>query len=96
MNKSKNKIEIELYDNAKQVHKYELLDIVNYKDKEYAVMLQEYSLDGKVEIFQFKHSKDKSATLYELETDIYIASQVYEMFKENFQKYNRQYIKFED
>ena len=96
MNKSKNKVIIELYDNAKQVHKYELLDIVNYNDKEYAVMLQEYSFDGKVEIFQLKHSKDKSATLYKPESNNYITSQVYEIFKEKFQKYYGQRLKFED
>ena len=32
MNKSNDKIIIELYDSTKRVHKYELLDIVNYND----------------------------------------------------------------
>ncbi len=96
MDKLSNKIIIELYDNGKQVHKYELLDIVNYNDKEYAIMLQEYSLDGEVEIFQLKHSKNKSATLYKPEPDNYIASQVYEIFKEKFQRYYSERIKFKD
>lgn len=96
MNKSNSKIIIELYDKEKQVHKYELLDIINYNDKEYAVMLQEYSLDREVEIFQLKHSKDKSATLYKPEPNNYIASQVYEMFKEKFQKYYNKRIEFTD
>ena len=96
MNNSNDKVIIELYDNERQVHKYELLDIVNYDDKEYAVMLQEYSLDGEVEIFCFFHSKDKSATLYKPEPDNYIASQVYEMFKEKFQKYYSDRIKFKE
>ena len=96
MNKSNSKIIIELYDKEKQVHKYELLDIINYNDKEYAVMLQEYSLDREVEIFQLKNSKDKSATLYKPEPNNYIASQVYEMFKEKFQKYYNKRIEFTD
>ena len=62
MYNSKDKIIIELYDEAKQIHKYELLDIVVYNEKEYAIMMPEYSLDKKVEIFKLKHSKDKSAT----------------------------------
>lgn len=96
MDNSNDKIIIELYDEKKQIHKYELLDIVLYDEKEYAVMIQEYSLDGEVEIFKLKHSKDKSATLYHIETDNYIAFQVYEIFKEKFQKYYTNRIKFED
>ena len=46
MDKTNDKIIIELYDQAKQIHKYELLDIVKYDENEYAVMLPEYSLDG--------------------------------------------------
>ena len=52
MDKANDKIIIELYDQAKQIHKYELLDIVIYEEQEYAVMLPEYSLDGEVEIFK--------------------------------------------
>ena len=96
MDNSNDKIIIELYDEKKQLHKYELLDIVIYDEKEYAVMLQEYSLDGEVEIFKLKHSNDKSATLYKVETDNYIAFQVYEMFKEKYQKHYSERIKFED
>lgn len=96
MDNSNDKIIIELYDEKKQIHKYELLDIVLYDEKEYAVMIQEYSLDGEVEIFKLKHSKDKSATLYKAETDNYIAFQVYETFKEKYQKQYSNRIKFED
>ena len=96
MDKSNDKIIIELYDDSKQGYKYELLDIVNYNDKEYAVMIKEYSFDGEVEIFQLKHSKDKSATLYKTEPDNYIASQVYEMFKEKLRANYSQRIKFKD
>ena len=96
MDKSNDKIIIELYDDQKQVHKYQLLDIVNYDDKEYAVMLKEYSIDSEVEIFRMKHSKDKSATLYKAETNNYILMQVYEIFKEKYQKYYSDRIKFED
>ena len=96
MENSNDKIIIELYDEAKQIHKYELLDIVLYDEKEYAVMLQEDSLDGEVEIFKLKHSKDKSATLYKAETNNYTAFQVYEMFKEKYQKRYSDRIKFED
>ena len=96
MDNSNDKIIIELYDEKKQLHKYELLDIVIYDEKEYAVMLQEYSLDGEVEIFKLKHSKDKSATLYKPEPDNYIAFQVYEIFKEKYQKQYSDRIKFED
>lgn len=96
MDKSNDKIIIELYDQAKQIHKYELLDIVIYDEKEYAVMLPEYSFDGEVEIFKLKHSSDKSATLYKPETNDYINMQVYEIFKEKMQKYHSDKIKFED
>lgn len=96
MNETNDKIIIELYDQAKQIHKYELLDVVIYDEKEYAIMLPEYSLDGKVEIFKLKHSNDKSATLYKPESNDYINMQVYEIFKEKFQKYYSDRIKFKD
>ena len=96
MDKTNDKIVIELYDESKQIHKYELLDIVIYDEKEYAVMLPEYSFDGQVEIFKLKHSSDKSATLYKPELNDYINMQVYEIFKEKFQKYHSDRIKFED
>ena len=96
MNKTNDKIIIELYDQAKQIHRYELLDIVKYDENEYAVMLPEYSLDGEVEIFQLKHSSDKSATLYKPATNDYINMQVYEIFKEKFQKNHNGRIKFKD
>jgi hypothetical protein len=86
MNETNDKIIIELYDQAKQIHKYELLDIILYDEDEYAVMLPEYSFDGEVEIFKLKHSSDKSATLYKPETNNYINMQVYEIFKEKFTK----------
>ncbi len=94
MDKTNDKIIIELYDQAKQKHKYELLDIIIYDEKEYAVMLPEYSLDGEVEIFKLKHFNDKSATLYKPESNDYINMQVYELFKEKFQKYYSNRIKF--
>lgn len=96
MSKADDKIIIELYDAAKQIHKYEILDIVVYDEKEYAIMLPEYSFDGEVEIFKLKHSSDKSATLYKPETNDYICMQIYETFKEKFQKYHNGRIKFED
>lgn len=96
MNKTNDKIIIELYDQTRQVHKYELLDIVNYDENEYAVMLSEYSLDGEVEIFKLKHSNDKSATLYKPEQNDYINMQVYEIFKEKFQKNHNGRIEFKD
>ena len=34
MDKANDKIIIELYDQAKQIHKYELLDIVIYEEQE--------------------------------------------------------------
>ena len=96
MDKSNDKIIIELYEEARQIHKYELLDIVIYDEKEYAVMLPEYSFDGEVEIFKIKHSSDKSATLYKPEFDDYINMQVYEIFKENYQRYDSGRIKFDE
>lgn len=96
MDKPSDKIIIELYDQAKQMHKYELLDIVIYDEKEYAVMLPEYSLDGEVEIFKLKHSSDKSATLYKQEPNDYINMQVYEIFKEKIQRYHNDHIKFKE
>lgn len=96
MDKINDKIIIELYDESKQIHRYELLDIVVYDEKEYAVMLPEYSLDGEVEIFKLKHSGDKSATLYKSESNDYINMQVYEIFKEKFQKYHSDRIKFKE
>lgn len=96
MDKANDKIIIELYDQAKQIHKYELLDIVIYEEQEYAIMLPEYSLDGEVEIFKLKHSGDKSATLYKPELNDYINMQVYEIFKEKFQKNHNGRIEFKD
>ena len=96
MDKANDKIIIELYDQAKQIHKYELLDIVIYEEQEYAVMLPEYSLDGEVEIFKLKHSGDKSATLYKPEPNDYINMQVYEIFKEKFKKNHNGRIEFKD
>ncbi len=96
MNKTNDKIIIELYDETKQVHKYELLDIVVYDEKEYAVMIPQYSIDGEVEIFKLKHSKDKSATLYKPEPNNYVNMQVYEIFKEKYQKYYSDRIRFKD
>ena len=90
------KIILELFDNNKMSIKYELLDIVNYEDKEYAVMLKQYSPDGEVEIFRLKHTEDMSATLYKPEKNDYIIMQVYELFKEKNQKYYSDRIKFED
>lgn len=96
MEKTNDKIIIELYDEAKKIHKYELLDIVIYDENEYAVMLPEYSFEGEVEIFRLKHSRDKSATLYKPESNDYINMQVYEIFKEKFEKYHSDRIKFVD
>ena len=96
MENSNDKIIIELFDNNKQSKKYELLDIEFFDDVEYAVMIQEYSIDKEVEIFRLKHTEDKSATLYKPETNNYIIMQVYEMFKEKYQKYYSNRIKFED
>lgn len=96
MDKANDKIIIELYDQAKQIHKYELLDIVKYNENEYAVMLPEYALDEEVEIFKLKHSNDKSATLYKPEPNDYINMQVYEIFKEKFQKNYNGRIEFKD
>lgn len=96
MDETNDKIIIELYDQAKQIHKYELLDIVQYDENEYAVMLPEYSLDGEVEIFKLKHSSDKSTTLYKPEPNDYINMQVYEIFKEKFLKEHSGRIEFKD
>ena len=91
-----NKVVLELFDDNKNMIKYELLDIVNFEDIEYAVMMQEYSVDGEVEIFQLKHTKDKSATLYKPVKNDYIIMQVYETFKEKFQTKYKGRIKFAD
>lgn len=91
-----NKVVLELFDDNKNMIKYELLDIVNFEDIEYAVMMQEYSADGEVEIFQLKHTKDKSATLYKPVKNDYIIMQVYETFKEKFQTKYKGQIKFAD
>ena len=96
MANNNDEIILELYDNNKNMIKYELLDIVNYEDKEYAVMLRQYSIDGEVEIFKIKHTEDESATLYKPEKNDYIIMQVYEMFKEKYQKYYSGRITFED
>ncbi len=87
---------LELFDDNKQPHKYELLDIVKYKDSEYVVLMPKNALfDNEVEIFETKHSKDKSATMYKPVQDNYINYIVFEMFKD---KYENEYpgrIKFE-
>lgn len=96
MNKSNDKVIIEIYDDLKRIHRYELLDIVYYSGKEYVVMMEENSFDREVTIFHVIHSQDKSATFYKPEEDNYIASQVYLMFKEKFEKYYDNRICFED
>lgn len=97
MDMSNDKIIIEMYDEQKRIHRYELLDIIVYDKKEYAVMFPEHSLfDEMVEIFELKHSDDRSATFYEPVQNDYINMQVYEMFKENYKKYYGDRIKFED
>lgn len=96
MYKTNDKIIIELYDEARNVHKYELLDIVVYDEIEYAVMLKEHSFDGEVEIFRLKHSSDKSATLYKPEKNDYINMQVYEIFKDRCLKNSNGRIEFKD
>lgn len=97
MDKSNDKIIIELYDNEKKPHGYELLDIVIFDEKEYAVMMPEQSLfDELVEIFELKHSSDKSATFYEYSSNDYVNMQVYEIFKERYKKYHNGRIDFKD
>ena len=96
MSEEKNKIILELFDEQRNACNYELLDIVNYDNSEYAVMMKQYSTDGEVEIFSLKHTEDKSATLYKPEKNDYIIMQVYEMFKEKYQTYYSDRIKFED
>lgn len=91
-----NRIIIEMYDEHKRVHNYELLDIEVYEGNEYAVMLEDNSFEKQVEIFKLKHSDDKSATRYFPETDKYIAYQVFQMFREKFEKYHSDSFKFED
>ncbi len=91
-----NEIIIELFDDNKQPHKYELLDIVNYKGSEYVVLLPEDVLfNNEVEIFKTKHSSDKSATLYEPVKDNYINHMIYEIFKNKFENVYPGRIKFE-
>lgn len=97
MDKSNDNIIIEMYDEERRVHRYELLDIVIYDEKEYAVMMPEHSLfDNLVEIFELRHSEDKSATFYEPVQNDYINMQVYEIFKDNYEKNYPGRIKFED
>lgn len=91
-----NKTIIKLYDDAKRIHNYELLDIVIYDGKEYAVMMPENSWEKEVEIFQLEHSEDKSATFYTPAPNDYINMQVYKIFKENYTTNYPGSIKFED
>lgn len=96
MENKENDIFIELYDESKHQTKYKLLDIVLYENSEYAVMIQEKSTDDLVEIFKMKHSEDKTKTIYKPESNNYIIMQVYETFKEKYQKYYSNRIKFND
>ncbi len=91
-----NSIILELFDDNRNAIKYELLDIVHFEEIEYAVMMKQHSIDGEVEIFQLKHTKDNSATLYKPVKNDYIIMQVYETFKEKFQTNYKGHIKFED
>ena len=96
MNNQDDSIILELFDEAKQSHKYELLDIVNYKGKEYVVLLPTDPEDNEVEIFQTTHSEGYTETTYIPEKNDYIIMQVYNMFKEKFKKYYSDRIVFED
>lgn len=75
---------------------YELLDIVELDDIEYAVLLPKVSFDKKVEVYSMKHSEDKTQTYYYPEQNNYIAMKVYNMFKEKYQKYYPHYLNFKD
>ena len=86
MEKYADKIFIELFDKWHQPHKYEILDIEEYANQEYVILLPCDSGSTEVEIFRMKHSKDKSATFYDVETNNYVVMQVYEMFKEKYQR----------
>ena len=96
MNNQDESIILELFDEAKQAHTYELLDIVKYKGKEYVVLLPTNPEDNEVEIFQTKHSEGYTETTYIPEKNDYIIMQVYNMFKEKFKKYYSDRIVFED
>ena len=96
MENKENDIFIELYDESKHQTKYKLLDIVLYENSEYAVMIQEPTSDNLVEIFKMQHSEDKTKTIYKPESNNYIIMQVYETFKEKYQKYYSNRIKFND
>lgn len=96
MENSNDEIILELYDENKNAVKYVLLDIVNYNEQEYVVLMPENSREGEVEVFKTKHSKDKSATLYTPEKDDYIIMQVYDTFKDRYEKEYKGRIKFDD
>ena len=93
---SNNEIILELFDENKQPHKYELLDIINYQDSEYVVLLpKDVFFDKEVVIFKTKHSKDKSATMYSPVQNNSTNQIVYEIFKNKYETRYPGRIKFE-
>lgn len=90
-----NKIVIDCYDKEGNIHKYRLLDLVNYEGKEYAVAIKDGENNVNVEIFDLKHSDDRSATLYTPLNNEYIFHQIYTLFKYDYKKTGDTLINFE-
>jgi len=94
--KKYNEIILSMTDSDGDIVEYELLDIVELDNIEYAVLLPLITFDKKVEIYVMKHSEDKTKTYYFPEKNNYVIMKVYEIFKEKYQKHYPDYLNFKD
>lgn len=94
--KKYNEIILTVTDSDGDVVEYELLDVVELDNIEYAVLLPKVSFNKQVEIYSMQHSEDKTQTYYTPEQNNYIAMKVYTIFKEKYQRYYSDYLNFKD
>ena len=77
---------ITLYDEAGNEVEYELLDLIEYQDEEFVVLLPCDETDevGEVVILKIEDSDDEDEVTYAGVDDESVLEEVFEIFKENF------------
>lgn len=95
-NNKYSEIIIDMIDSDNNIIEYELLDIVELDNTEYAVLLPKELFEKKVEIYVMTHSEDKTKTFYTPEKNNYIIMKVYNMFKQKYKTHYPDYLTFKD